>query len=170
MREAAQSRDPSTYKNGVIDPVLMSQQRVAWWGKLSKEQRAERLLSFIAAGQIHNKKNKETRIENKVAELLALLNKPFERNVQLGRLNADFLVKGTTIIECYGDYWHCNPRLFQPSDYQASLHLTAAEKWRKDQDRVDFLTGLGYSVLCLWEHDIHKCTDEVTERLKDALD
>ena len=169
MREAAQSRDPTTYKSGVADPAQRSRQRIAWWGKLSKEQRAERLLSFIAAGQVHNKKNKETRIENKVADLLILLNKPFERNVQVGRLNADFLVEGHFIVECYGDYWHCNPRLFQAADYQASLHLTAAEKWRKDQDRVDAFTKQGYLVLCLWEHDIHNCIDEVTERLRNVL-
>ncbi len=170
MREMAQHRDPSTYKPGIQDPVQMSLQRKAWWSKLTREERGERLQTFIAAGQISNKKNAKTRIENEMAVLLSLVGRMYERNFQLGRYNVDFLVEGKIIVECYGDYWHCNPRLYQGNDYHKSLHMTASEKWKKDQDRVETFTNQGYRVVCFWEHDIYNSKDEVLQTLTNVFD
>lgn len=58
-----------------------------------------------------------------------------------------------TSIECYGDYWHCNPALYEPDFYHRSLHFTAAEKWRRDQVRQRQLTKQGYDVHIVWERD-----------------
>lgn len=170
MSEAAKRRNPATYKAGPQTPEQRRKYRQAYWAKIPKEERAERLVAFIEAGQRHNKKNAQTRIENSVADVLTALGIVFERNVQIGRYNVDFLVGEGLVIECYGDYWHCNPRLYEPSYYHKSLHTTAQEKWEKDQARSTSLIEKGHVVLCIWEHDIYNDKEAVKERLIAALE
>jgi hypothetical protein len=51
--------------------------------------------------------------------------------VQNGRYNVDF-VADAVIIECFGDFWHCNPALWSADRYNPSLHTTAGDKWARD--------------------------------------
>lgn len=62
------------------------------------------------------------------------------------------------IIECYGDYWHCNPSKCAPNYYNKSLHMTAAEVWDKDKKRVANLRSHGYTVDIIWENAVKKIT------------
>jgi len=103
------------------------------------------LSTFIQAGQRENRRSSRTRVESTVARLLDELGSSYQRNVSIGRYNVDFLVGETTIIECYGDYWHCNPALYTSEFYHRSLHITAAEKWQRDQFRQEELKKQGYS-------------------------
>lgn len=57
------------------------------------------------------------------------------------------------IIECYGDYWHCNPKKYSSNYYNKSLKMTAKEKWNKDAERICQLTSYGYDVEIRWETD-----------------
>jgi len=57
------------------------------------------------------------------------------------------------IIECYGDYWHCNPLKFKPDYYHKRMKKTAKEIWEKDGERIKLLESLGYSVKIIWEND-----------------
>ena len=58
------------------------------------------------------------------------------------------------IIEVYGDYWHCNPKLFKEDFYHPQLKQTAAEKWAADDQRKQYLESLGYTVTVVWESDL----------------
>jgi very-short-patch-repair endonuclease len=169
MREAHQRRDPSTYRGGGGDPELLSAVRRKYWENKSPEERQMQLATFIAAGQKNNKKNRKTYIESVVRDLLSQLGVTFEQNQQLGRYNVDFLV-GNTIIECFGDFWHCNPDLYPPSYYNASLHMTAEEKWDKDTRRKEALESRGYRFFSFWESDIRQRPEEVRTRLTDIFE
>lgn len=57
------------------------------------------------------------------------------------------------IIECYGDYWHCNPKRFAPDFYHKVAHKTAQEIWDFDAQRLQELKSLGYEVIVIWESD-----------------
>jgi len=59
-------------------------------------------------------------------------------------------------IECYGDYWHCNPSKCQPDYYNKSLHMTAKEKWNKDAIKTNKLMLAGYGVEIVWENSKKK--------------
>ena len=170
MREAASRRDPATYKYGPMDPALNSQWKKAYWQRIPKERRSAMLVSFIEAGQHHNKRSSNTKIENRIAGLVAELGVPFRRTVRVGRYFVDLLVGDTLIIECYGDYWHCNPALYKASDYHASLHMTAGEKWEKDARRQGTLMASGYAVVVLWEADIRGEFERVAAHLIDVID
>lgn len=60
-------------------------------------------------------------------------------------------VKTRQIIECFGDYWHCNPKKYNKNYYHNRIHKTAKEIWKHDKDRIKTLTKLGFNVKIIWE-------------------
>lgn len=65
----------------------------------------------------------------------------------------DILINNKILIECYGDYWHCNPLFFNPDYYHKQIRKTAKEIWENDNQRVKLLTDNGYEVIIIWEND-----------------
>ncbi len=57
------------------------------------------------------------------------------------------------VIECYGDYWHCNPEKFDEDYYHQRVHKTAKEIWDHDKERIELLESLGYNIKIIWEKD-----------------
>jgi very-short-patch-repair endonuclease len=169
MVASNKDRKPETYKGGLRNPEVSRQIQKRYWARLSSEEKAERLRTFIVAGQKHNKKSSQTRIENLVADLLSDSNYMVERNVQIGRYNVDFLVNKHLVIECLGDYWHCNPNLFQANYYNKSLKMTARDKWAKDAKRQLALESKGYSFISFWESDIQQRTERVKQTITRRL-
>lgn len=55
------------------------------------------------------------------------------------------------IIECFGNYWHCNPNLYKPDYYHKNVKLTAEQIWHKDNERIEYFKKLGYQVKIVWE-------------------
>jgi very-short-patch-repair endonuclease len=168
MKSSAALRDPSTYRGGGADPAILSQRRREEWARRSAEEKSRHLAAFIAAGQRHNKKNQKTRIEILVAGMLDRLGLTYEQNVQIGRYNVDFMV-GKTIVECFGDFWHCNPALWAPDRYNGSLHLTAAEKWARDAARQSALQEQGFHFVAFWETQIREEPHTVEAELRQLL-
>jgi len=76
-----------------------------------------------------------------------------------------------TIIEVYGDYWHCNPKMFDSTYYHSQLHMTAQERWDSDAIRIKKFTDSGYKVIVLWERDIkrYKKKGALVEYIKKML-
>ena len=168
MKQAAALRDPSAYRGGHADPALLSRLRSEEWARRSPEEKARHLEAFIAAGQRNNKKNQKTRIESLVAAMLDRMKIDYRQNVQIGRYNVDFLI-GSTIIECYGDFWHCNPALWVAERYNGSLHLTAGQKWARDADRRSLLERQGYRFSAFWETQIRDAPLEVEQAIRILL-
>lgn len=65
-----------------------------------------------------------------------------------------FIPSENRIVEIYGDYWHCNPKLFLENSYHSQLHMNAADKWKIDLERQAKLEFAGYTVDIIWESDI----------------
>jgi G:T-mismatch repair DNA endonuclease (very short patch repair protein) len=168
MKVSAARRDRSTYRGGRPDPALLSKRRSEEWARRSPEQKARHLASFIAAGQRHNKKNQKTRIERLIASILERIGVTYRQNVQIGRFNVDFVVDGT-IIECYGDFWHCNPATWPPGRYNGSLHMTAAQKWARDEARRHVLEQQGFTFAVFWETQIRDAPLLVEQMIRTLL-
>ena len=64
---------------------------------------------------------------------------------------ADFIIDNTICIECQGDYWHCNPIIYNSAYFHSKLKKYAFEIWNKDKERILFLEKCGYIVIELWE-------------------
>jgi very-short-patch-repair endonuclease len=108
---------------------------------------------LVAAGQRSSRLPSNTRQERVVASLLSARGIPFAAQVRIGRYVVDF-VSGSTVIECYGDYWHCNPESHTPEAYNRSLRMTTQERWNKDAARIRAIEAQGYRVIVLWEREI----------------
>jgi len=95
--------------------------------------------------------------EFKIAKALNEIEVPWDYEPQI-EINGeifypDFLLKNKIIIECYGKYWHADPRYFNKDHIFYKKHR-ASEIWEEDQKRVSTLESGGYNVFIFWESDI----------------
>jgi len=96
-------------------------------------------------------KDKRSNLETKLIPYLT----DYENNIQIGYYNVDFINRKTNhIIEVYGDYWHCNPKIYNEDFMHPHLKMTASMKHSIDKDRVSYLEEKGYSVTVIWESDL----------------
>ena len=56
------------------------------------------------------------------------------------------------IVECFGDFWHCNPSKYSAEYYHRYVHMNASEIWKRDEERIKALKDAGYSVEVIWEN------------------
>lgn len=155
MKKSAGLRDIKTYKYGTASFGVISKAQKAFWKTIPKEHRAQRISKFIKEGQKHNKKNKNTKIEKEAKRVLIDIGISFTQTYPIPTTLyvVDFLLNDNIIIELYGDYWHCNPKLYDKNYYHKNLKMTAQDKWIKDKKRITTLETLGYRVFIIWESD-----------------
>ena len=84
------------------------------------------------------------------------------------RYHYDFCY-GNKIIEFNGDYWHCNPKIYNPDYYHKMLKCTANEVWERNQVKINHAKSEGYSVLIVWENDFMKDADSVIKQCLDYI-
>lgn len=112
------------------------------------------------------KVSKVNTIETKVATILESMNVPFEQQVAIDKYTVDFLVDKKYIVECYGDFWHCNPHQYTSSYFNRGKKKTAEEIWERDNQRKEYFQKMGYKFLCLWESDIKNSPKIVRSKIK----
>lgn len=117
----------------------------------------------------NEKKSTLNHIETEVYNILKSLNVPFKAQATVGRYNVDFLVDDKYIIECYGDFWHCNPAKYSPEYYNRGKRKTAKEIWQRDSCRKETFEELGYKFIHLWESQINDNSKKVRTLLKRYL-
>ena len=70
------------------------------------------------------------------------------------RFSADGFCKETnTVYEFHGDFWHGNPKLFNPDAINACTKTTYGELWQKTQEKKYKIQELGYNYVEIWEYD-----------------
>lgn len=124
------------------------------------EKRANQIMPF-----------KDTSIEVKIQNLLKELKigffthyycKEIEHSYQCDifipvQRNRERFIKQPIIIECDGDFIHCNPR-FYPEDFvrfpNSNDKRTTKYIWERDRIRTEELTAKGFKVIRLWGHEI----------------
>ena len=89
------------------------------------------------------------KIEQTVSTILSRLNLPFKEQVVVDKYTVDFLVDNKYIVECFGDFWHCNPQQYTSSYYNKGKKKTAEEIWKRDKERKETFEQLGYKVVRL---------------------
>ena len=109
------------------------------------------------------------KIEQKVATILSSMKVFFEQEVQIEKYNVDFLINGEYIVECYGDFWHCNPQKYKSNYFNRGKKKTAKEIWERDLGRKKLFEELGYKFIHLWECDIRNNPKKIKSKLKKFL-
>lgn len=111
-------------------------------------------------------------IYNKLPEYLkskvyfSELNKEF--NIKSGEFfyYYDFVMSDVKMaIEFNGDYWHCNPNVYEDKFIHEHIGKTAKEIWEYDYKKIESLKEMGYDVYVVWESDYLKNKHEVVSRL-----
>ena len=113
-----------------------------------------------------DKKQVTNKIEQAVSSMLTRLNLPFKEQVTVDKYTVDFLVDDKYIVECFGDFWHCNPQQYTSSYYNKGKKKTAEEIWQREKERKEKFEQLGYKFLCVWESDIRKDPKIVKSKIK----
>jgi very-short-patch-repair endonuclease len=108
-------------------------------------------------------------IEQKMVSVLHSMNLSYKSQATIDNYNVDFLIDDKYIIECYGDYWHCNPSRYSADYYNRGKKKTASEIWKRDEQRKRDLEKLGYKVLYFWEHEINNNIKDIKATLKRYL-
>jgi G:T-mismatch repair DNA endonuclease (very short patch repair protein) len=73
------------------------------------------------------------------------------------------------IIECYGDYWHCNPIKYDYQYYHSQLRKTAQDIWKYDEEKNNLLEKHGYNVYIIWEKEWKDNPEEIKQKIKNII-
>ena len=80
----------------------------------------------------------------------------------------DFAFKNK-IIEFNGDFWHCNPKLYDKDFFNKIKQQTAQQIWEYDKIKQKCAEYYGYKVLTIWEYDYHSNEKETLIKCMDFL-
>lgn len=94
----------------------------------------------------------------------------FKIHNEIRKVYTDFLVENNIIIECYGDYWHCNPNKFDTNYFHTQIQKTANQIWNDDKDRIEFIKDKYKNVIIIWEYDWNKDKKELFKNLKNKME
>lgn len=100
---------------------------------------------------------KDSSIEIKIQDFLKILGIEFYSHFWVSnienRYQCDIFIPSIkTVIECDGDYWHGNPKIFNDN----KLTERILKQREKDKIRTKQLLEKGYKVIRLWENEIRK--------------
>jgi len=75
------------------------------------------------------------------------------KNKETGKAYSyDFTYNGK-IIEFNGDYWHCNPEIYEVNYFNKNKEMTAKEIWEYDKEKIKTAEKYDYQVLTIWESE-----------------
>jgi len=137
----------------------------ALWRNLSEEEKEKKSI-FLASLFKHHKKGKKhrTSIEIIVQSILEKLKVNFEPSQPIGRFFADFYIPDyNSVIECFGDYWHCNPLIYKTTDKYQSKNL------ERDLRKITYLKNKNIPLLILWERDIKNQSYDIQSVINNFL-
>ena len=121
------------------------------YGKeVANRRKIENSISMATKNEILLKE-KRSSLEEKLLPYLP----DYKNNIRVGKYNVDFIDENTKhIIEVYGDYWHCNPKIYPDDFVQHYLKKSAKDVRLKDLKRQQVLESAGYDVTIVWESDL----------------
>lgn len=73
------------------------------------------------------------------------------------------------IIEFNGDYWHCNPNLYDENFYNKVKQKFAKEIWEYDKIKTNIAEKYDYSVLSIWESEYRNSKEETIKKCIDFI-
>jgi very-short-patch-repair endonuclease len=98
-------------------------------------------------------RRRNTSIEAEVYAALTAAGVKHERQKPLGPWVVDAYVPALgLVIECQGDFWHCNPAVYPDGPTYAIQRKGVT----RDRQRFAWLAKRGYRVVEMWERDIRE--------------
>jgi G:T-mismatch repair DNA endonuclease (very short patch repair protein) len=98
-------------------------------------------------------KKKSTKIELEIENLLSSIGVSFIKQKPIHCFIVDFFVNEKLVIECLGDYWHCNPFNSKFND-PLKHNNTQLKNLERDKRKIEYFKNNNIKYLLLWEYDI----------------
>lgn len=140
------------------------------WAKYNLERRMEGYKQWQMDGN-KVKFGNCSLMEKRIAGFLDELGYKYIRQKSFGRYRYDYcLEEQKLVIEYNGDYWHCNPKLYEKEYVNLKKGKTAKEIWEYDKIKLDLAIEKGYDVIVFWENDFKRLTNrEIVEEINEAI-
>ena len=77
--------------------------------------------------------------------------------------------ENNTIYEFHGDYWHGNPKKFNPDDINEITKKTFKELYDETLIRENKIKNFGYNLVVIWEYDwkkLNRCIKILQRRFR----
>lgn len=88
---------------------------------------------------------------------------------KLGNHFAYDLCINKKIIEFNGDYWHCNPNIYNENFFNKSKQMTAKQIWDLDDKKRKCAEENGYKILYIWEDEYNNSPKNTLKKCIDFL-
>jgi hypothetical protein len=85
------------------------------------------------------------------------------------KIYPDILINDNFIIECMGDYFHCNPKRFNENYLNLKINKLAKDIWQADENRKEVLEKNSYKVYYIWESEWIKDKNNVLKQIENAI-
>jgi len=76
------------------------------------------------------------------------------------------LMINNIVIEFFGNYWHCNPELYDDVYFNKTMKKSAIEIWNNDMERIEKFENKNYYVYIIWEDEWDNNKNNVIEKIK----
>lgn len=81
----------------------------------------------------------------------------------------DYVLNGTIALEVFGDFWHANPLMYNPSDYMYA-GKTAEDIQVQDKRRLEMISDLFEKVVVIWESEINANINRLQSFIQEKID
>lgn len=106
-----------------------------------------------------------SKLEEQFKSILLKHNINFEEKVWISRKQFDFLIVDKKIlVETHGDYWHCNPDI-----YEKPIHEVQNRNMKNDQIKEDIALKHKFKLIVVWESDVKKNTDRLNNIIQELV-
>ena len=134
----------------------MEHARIIMSNKIKETRRLGKLKSVI-----RSKKEKEMVVEIKK------MGYEVQHSLRVETKICDIFIPSLNlIIEYNGDYWHCNPKKYNPDYFNQKKQKTAKELWEYDKNKIDLIRGKGYNLEIVWESDLKEDNTLINKIIK----
>lgn len=106
----------------------------------------------------------------KIAEILNKNGNEWELEGRVDNYSVDILNKEEKIIiECFGIYWHADPKVYSSDYFNKTIKKLAKQIWEEDSDRLDYLRSEGYCVIVIWGSQWKKYKEDMINYIASKL-
>ena len=105
-------------------------------------------------------KKRQSKSSLKIKKILEELKIKYIEEFQINdtqRFSDYYIEDYNTIIEFYGNYWHCNPLIFEKKFYHHYIKMSAEDIWEKDKKRIDDIYknfNEKVNIIIIWESSV----------------
>lgn len=167
IRRSSGDTHKERIRKGEIVPHIIRNKE---WAKELKRKQREGYRRWLLDGNKVRFGNQSV-MEKRIGHFLEEHGYTYVKQKSFGRFRYDYcLEEHKILIEYNGDYWHCNPEIYEEGYYNQKKSKTAKEIWEHDQEKIDKGKEKGYTVIVFWEKQFKLLTNkEISEVIDEAI-